>query len=419
MLARADAATRAALVTHLQRTCGNRSVAGVLGGMGRGSRPVPVQRRCGAGCSCGCAADQDPNVQRAEDDGATVPLDPMALIDPRLDVGAQRALVRMSKDGPDQASAANEIAAAVKGGTLAGVFGDDLGASADLAARLGTVRWELVPDGEDAVLVEEPERLPTMVFREGARSVPARLDPALERAWHGHGTPIPTCPVEDESDEVLAQDPASGVSLGGGGACVPPSRKPKPSKPVKGRCEPNKVISGTMFADVDHLGTAAQMLAGTATALAAQNVTLDIALSGALSDGSGPINSDTALCDHVRARLGPAGITRTKSGVLIFVAPFGGPICSGHAQACFMPDFGSTCPELATSPKQLILISPFASTCPPTTLAHELGHAAGIGGHREFDPGNYMGFGCPRDHYTDASPPNDDLTKVCAAPLRF
>jgi hypothetical protein len=30
-----------------------------------------------------------------------------------------------------------------------------------------------------------------------------------------------------------------------------------------------------------------------------------------------------------------------------------------------------------------------------------------------------MGFGCPRDHFTDASPPNDDLAKVCAAPLRF
>ena len=185
MLARADAATRAALVTHLQRACGNRSVAGVLGGMGRGSGPVPVQRCGGAGCSCGCATEQQPNVQRAEDDGTQAPLDPMALIDPRLDVGAQRALVRMSKDGPDQASAANEIAAAVKGGTLAGVFGDDLGASAALAARLGTVRWELVPDGEDAVLVEEPERLPTLVFREGARSVPARLDPALERRGTG------------------------------------------------------------------------------------------------------------------------------------------------------------------------------------------------------------------------------------------
>ena len=114
----------------------------------------------------------------------------------------------------------------------------------------------------------------------------------------------------------------------------------------------------------------------------------------------------------MRARLGPSGIT-VKSGVLIVVAPFGGPICSGHAQACFMPDFGSTCPELATSPKQLILISPFASTCPPTTLAHELGHAAGIGGH-PFDPG--LLFGPP--HPTRAAP-NDDLAKVCAAPLRF
>ena len=183
----------------------------------------------------------------------------------------------MSKDGPDQVAAANEIAAAVKGGTLAGVFGDDLGASAALAARLGTVRWELVPDGEDAVLVEEPDRLPTMVFREGARSVPARLDPALTRAWQGQGTPIPVCPVDDESDEVLAQDVASGTNLGTG-ACIKPSRKPKPSKAVQGRCEPNKVISGTMFADLQHLGTAANMLAGTAAALAAQNITLDIAL---------------------------------------------------------------------------------------------------------------------------------------------
>ena len=365
------------------------------------------------------------SVQRTDTEPAgRPPLTEMELIDPRLDIGAQRSLVRLSKDGPDDAAAAHEIADSVKAGTLAGVFGDDLGASASLAARLGTVRWELVPDGEDAVLVEEPERPPTMVFREGARSVPARIDPALVRAWRHQGTPIPPCPVVEDTDDVLAQDPLSGFGLGSG-ACVPPARKPKPkpNKAVKGRCEPNRTITGTMFADPPDLTTAGSMLSGTRAALAAQNITLDITLimafPGRDPDKATTIDTEEKLCIHVLNLLGPGGIARVKDGVVIVVAPFSGPICSGHAEACFMPNFGSTCPEFPNTPRQLILINPFAKTCPPTVLAHELGHAAGIGGHREFDTGNYMGFGCPREHFIDAAPPNDDLAKVCSAPLQF
>lgn len=74
--------------------------------------------------------------------------------DPRLDVSAKFALKRMLRADPASRIAAAGIIDAVNAGLLAGVFGDDLLAAAKLAGRLGTVRWKLVPPGEDAVSYE-------------------------------------------------------------------------------------------------------------------------------------------------------------------------------------------------------------------------------------------------------------------------
>jgi hypothetical protein len=107
------------------------------------------------------------------------------------------------------------------------------------------------------------------------------------------------------------------------------------------------------------------------------------------------IESESELCAFLREGLGPGGRLRDKAEVLILVAPLGGRSARVAPRLASCPRWG--CLELPTSPKQLIEISPFASTCPETTLAHELGHAAGIGDHRENVKSNYMGLSCPRD----------------------
>ena len=121
---------------------------------------------------------------------------PAAVIDERIDVSAQFALQRMSRGDPSARLDAVEMLAAIKQtGQLAGIYGDDLKKAAELAARHGTVRWELVPKGEDAALVLEPGDVtgalpPTIIFRggnppqsHGVRKQPQRLDPALRKAW--------------------------------------------------------------------------------------------------------------------------------------------------------------------------------------------------------------------------------------------
>src|SRR3712207_1928557 len=88
------------------------------------------------------------------------------VIDPRIDVSAQKALIRM-RSNPALSREAASMLASVKGGQLQGIFGDDLRAAAQLAARLGTVRWELVPRGQVAAVVRERNPLapPTIIFR--------------------------------------------------------------------------------------------------------------------------------------------------------------------------------------------------------------------------------------------------------------
>lgn len=106
------------------------------------------------------------------------------VIDPRIDVNAQKALITM-KGNSATATAAASILAAVKGGRLAGIYGDNLLAAAQLAARLGTVRWQLVPPGLDAALIRErdPSAPPAIIFREHVGSVPSRIITALLSAW--------------------------------------------------------------------------------------------------------------------------------------------------------------------------------------------------------------------------------------------
>jgi hypothetical protein len=156
-------------------------------------------------------------------DGTGAALTARDLIDPRIDVGAQRALLRMSKGDPAARAAASGMLAAVRGEQLAGIYGDDLLAAVKLAQRLGTVRWKLVPPGEDAVLVVDPQEPltlpPRIVFRGDTpdiRSTPSRIDPALRKAWSTfellRGGQLARCPVPRSGQVATLRRASNGSS---------------------------------------------------------------------------------------------------------------------------------------------------------------------------------------------------------------
>lgn len=110
---------------------------------------------------------------------------PQTVIDPRIDVAAQRAILRLARGTPRQRIVALGLLAAVRSGHLRGIYGDNLRAAAQLAAARGTVRWRLVPPGRVTALVPPGARggAPAIVFRAQARATPATLDAGLRRAF--------------------------------------------------------------------------------------------------------------------------------------------------------------------------------------------------------------------------------------------
>jgi len=116
------------------------------------------------------------------------------VIDARIDVFAQYALLRMAKS-PDPAARADASAmlGAVKAGTLAGIYKEDEQVPALRARRVGTSWWLVIPKGEDAAVLREPAQPPLIVFRDSVRSDAARLDPALRKAWASLRPAEPRC----------------------------------------------------------------------------------------------------------------------------------------------------------------------------------------------------------------------------------
>ena len=140
-----------------------------------------------------------------------VAISPYQVIDSRIDVGAQKAILRMLKSTPRVKADAVGMLAAVKSGRLSGIFGDDLAAAARLAARLGTVRWELVPRGQDAVFLRPPSDQPVIIFREGARSVVSRLDPALRQAYRAFASRTISASRRDVAFQSVSASPTDPI----------------------------------------------------------------------------------------------------------------------------------------------------------------------------------------------------------------
>ena len=125
--------------------------------------------------------------------GAEPPFTSRDVINARIDPCAQFSLLRLRDAGGGARADAVGLLEAVQSGALAGIYGSNLLAAVKLAQKLGTVWWELLPQGEDGVLVVDPTAPlgpPTVVFRAIQTAGPQqkcldrnRLDPALRKAW--------------------------------------------------------------------------------------------------------------------------------------------------------------------------------------------------------------------------------------------
>jgi len=107
--------------------------------------------------------------------------------DTRINVFAQRALLRMFAGDAGARADATGILAAVKAGQLAGIYKEDERMPLLYATKLKLSWWQLIPKGEDAALVLAQANLqapPIIAFRDQVRSISSRLDRALRRAWN-------------------------------------------------------------------------------------------------------------------------------------------------------------------------------------------------------------------------------------------
>lgn len=133
---------------------------------------------------------------------------------PRIDVRAQFALLRLLRGSAEDAATARAMIDEIEKDTLKGIFGDDLKKAADVASLRGTRRWELVPKGRDAVWIHDanPDS-PAIIFKEAAGQGP-RLDRALITVYRADPDPndpfcltstelAPACLFTDKQTKIL------------------------------------------------------------------------------------------------------------------------------------------------------------------------------------------------------------------------
>src|SRR5262249_9650502 len=113
------------------------------------SSPARSASRVPRGPTRGAMTATSSGVREVE--GSAFPLN--ALIDSRIDVCAQFALLRMLRADPVARADATGMLAAVKAGELHGIFNHTTFAVVQLARGHGVTRFDILPRGENAALV--------------------------------------------------------------------------------------------------------------------------------------------------------------------------------------------------------------------------------------------------------------------------
>jgi hypothetical protein len=112
------------------------------------------------------------------------------VIDARIDVQAQYALMRMFRGGDSlEAVIASHVLSAVKDGSLGGIHQEDQQAPALRAQSMGYGWWQILPPSTEVprtdglCMVEPAHEAPIIVMRRNAQKDPAAYDAALVDAW--------------------------------------------------------------------------------------------------------------------------------------------------------------------------------------------------------------------------------------------
>ena len=150
------------------------------------------------------------------------------VIDKRISIPAQHSLVRLSKN-PVTSEDAVGLLDEIKAGRLGGIYCVNWQKPAQRALRFGKSWWTMIPSGEDAVVVLDPDNpaggQPLIAFRReldpdcGLRSgekrfarSPLRLDAALRKAWSTYqllrGRRLARCERVVGDDRVIAAETA-------------------------------------------------------------------------------------------------------------------------------------------------------------------------------------------------------------------
>jgi hypothetical protein len=162
------------------------------------------------------------------------------VIDERIDVAAQYALMRMFKGDPTERVDASNILSAVKSGALGGIYQEDQRVPALRAQSLGTWWGTILPKpaggiSVDGVCMLEPrEKPPILVMRRKAEKNPAAYDRSLQAAWAMCG--LPPSPVRP-----YQTTPGAAAPPGKAGRCAAPTDAPMLSVVVM---RGGKVVSG-------------------------------------------------------------------------------------------------------------------------------------------------------------------------------
>lgn len=151
------------------------------------------------------------------------------VIDDRIDVQAQYALMRMFVGEPDERADASYILESVKAGWIAGIYQEDQQVPALRAQSLGFGWWEILPKKSDAqpyetetivngtCMTEPSEESPIVVVRRDTEANPPVYDMTLRNAWYMCGVP-PVASVRSYKVTLPAKQPAVKET-----ACVTPS----------------------------------------------------------------------------------------------------------------------------------------------------------------------------------------------------
>lgn len=131
---------------------------------------------------------------------------------------AKQSLLRMLIHGDLQARReASGMVKATEDGTLAGIFQSSKGPVASRGQRMIPPRgwWDLIPQGQLGMCLQEPAGEPPMIIYRNQEMQPSVLDATLQKAWRKCGLPTPNPPCSYKKDMENKEPPKQVPATGG------------------------------------------------------------------------------------------------------------------------------------------------------------------------------------------------------------